>query len=132
MIEEWRDIPGYSGYQASTEGRIRSVDRVIVLCNGRRRPHRGRVLVQWIKKSGHAQVAVGLRKNRDVHVLVARTFHGACPIGHEVLHRNHAPADNRPTNLKYGTRSENLKMDYEAGRRTSPRTLQLRYLNAAS
>lgn len=35
----------------------------------------------------------------------------------EVLHINHTPNDNRLCNLRYGTRSENLAMDYAAGTR---------------
>ncbi len=55
-----------------------------------------------------------------VHGLVMLAFVGPCPEGLEVLHKNHQPADNKRTNLKYGTRSENLKMDYKRGRRTTP------------
>lgn len=44
-------------------------------------------------------------------------FVGPCPAGHEVLHLNHTPGDNRRRNLKYGTRSENIKMDFAAGTR---------------
>lgn len=62
----------------------------------------------------------GSHNNWHVHVLVARAFHGPKPIGMEVLHLNHDPADNRPQNLVYGTRSENMKMDYAAGRRVVP------------
>lgn len=42
---------------------------------------------------------------------------GPRPAGCEALHLNHAPSDNRVENLRWGTRSENLKMDYEAGNR---------------
>lgn len=47
-------------------------------------------------------------------------FEGPCPKGCEVLHLNHNPSDNRRANLKYGTRSENMKMDYAVGVRKSP------------
>ena len=49
-MEEWRDIKGYEGYyQASTLGRIRSVDRIVI----RRKPFRvcnqkGRILTPII------------------------------------------------------------------------------------
>lgn len=44
----------------------------------------------------------------SVHVLVLEAFEGACPPGHEALHDNDDPTDNRLTNLRWGTRSENL------------------------
>jgi NUMOD4 motif len=43
MIELWRDVPGFPGYQASDHWNLRSVDRLTR--NGQRR--RGRVLKQY-------------------------------------------------------------------------------------
>ena len=121
-MEEWRDIPGFEGrYQASDEGNVRSLERLVRLVtkNGgemqvrkRGRQHRpGRT------KSGHVTVAIGRGNSRMVHQLVLEAFIGFCPEKMEVLHMNHIPSDNRLSNLKYGTRSENLKMDYAAGTR---------------
>lgn len=112
--EEWRVIPLTAGrYEASSMGRIRSID----FFDGRRRVT-GRVLKPATSASGHLQVMLGRGDNRRVHQCVAAAFLGPCPPLHEVLHLNHDPADNKPTNLKYGTRSENVRMDHEAGRRT--------------
>lgn len=44
-------------------------------------------------------------------------FVGPKPSGTEILHLDHDPANNRLVNLKYGTRTENLRMDYDAERR---------------
>ena len=71
-------------------------------------------------RSGHLSVAIGKNNSCAVHQLVMQAFVGPCPDGCEVLHLNHNPADNRLVNLKYGTRSENLKMDYAAGTRKVP------------
>jgi len=49
--------------------------------------------------------------------LIAHGVETTSLAGHEVLHLNHTPADNRLINLRYGTRSENLRMDYAAGSR---------------
>jgi hypothetical protein len=56
------------------------------------------------------------REQKNVHALVAKTFIGKKPKGKEVLHKNHKPEDNRPSNLKYGTRSENVRMMIDSGR----------------
>jgi hypothetical protein len=120
-MEVWRDIPGYEGrYQVSNMGRVRSLDhKVRVVAKGvdtfRRSP--GKVLRPGRCQSGHMSVAIGKGNSRPVHQLVLHAFVGPTPEGHEVLHLNHVPSDNRLEKLRYGTRSENLRMDYEAGRR---------------
>lgn len=91
--EEWRRIPGMD-YEASSRGRIR-------------RTSTGRVLRSWVgNKHGHLKVTLGGRRIW-VHRAVALAFHGPCPEGLEVRHLDGAPANNAPSNLKYGTRSEN-------------------------
>jgi hypothetical protein len=125
-MTEWRDIPGYPFYQASSDGRVRSVDRVVHFSPSWRAPQgykrwtKGRELRPAVhnsprNNSGHLMVMLGRKVHLDVHVAVALAFHGPRPEGCEVLHLNHDPADNRPENLKWGTRSENLRMDYESG-----------------
>jgi len=117
--EIWKAIPGFEGsYEASDQGRIRSLDRVVTEARGRSKQVKGVVLKPAPSNSGHMSVVPGrVAKTRSVHTLVALTFLGPPPPGHEVLHRNHTPADNRLANLKYGTRSQNLAHDYETGNR---------------
>lgn len=124
-MEEWRDVPGFEGrYQVSDLGRVRSLpNRVrLVVHSGTvcTRLSPGRLLRPGRTKSGHVTVAIGKGNSRLVHQLVLEAFVGPCPEGHEVLHGNHTPADNRLLNLRYGTRGENIKMDYEAGKRPTP------------
>lgn len=119
-MENWADIPGFTGrYQVSDLGRVRSVDQVIISKNRIYR-WKGKILSPGPTHSGHVSVALGRRNSRSVHTLVMLTFVGPPPIGMEVLHRNERPADNRLVNLKYGTRSENMKMDYASGVRATP------------
>ena len=113
MEEEiWKDIPGYEGrYQASTLGRIRSLDRVVVdemYEKKRTRFYRGRILKHSTHPSGHLMVHLGNSSPQKVHRLVLATFVGPCPDNCEVLHQNGIPSDNRLSNLRYGTRTENI------------------------
>lgn len=114
MNELWKDIPGYEGkYQASTEGRIRSLSRPL---RGRNkygeftRMMAGRVLrPSGQAKDPHLYVRLGHGANGSpVHQLVARTFLGPRPPGEDIRHLNGDPLDNRVENLCYGTRSDNL------------------------
>lgn len=60
-------------------------------------------------KSGH--VSVALRKGSNgspVHQLVANAFLGPTPKGKEILHKNGNSKDNRVSNLRFGTRTENI------------------------
>lgn len=121
MSEIWKDIPGYEGrYQASTYGRIRSVDHY-VRCgkngNGNRLV-RGRTLRPGrYCRTGHLSVVLGKKANGSpVHQLVSLTFLGPCPDGMEVLHNDGNPANNQLDNLRYGTRTENILDVFRIGR----------------
>ena len=122
-MEIWKDIPGYEGkYQASTDGRIRSVDRLVrAKCHytGKDfyRRMRGKVLKpgQYCK-NGHVSVVLGHgAAGKPVHQLIMNTFVGPVPKGMEVLHINGNPKDNRLLNLRYGTRTENILDVYRQG-----------------
>lgn len=115
MTEEWKDIPGYEGkYQASTLGRIRSLDRrVRVVAHGKEttRLMRGRVLRPWrVGSCGHVGVDLGCEARAvPVHKLVALTFIGPRQEGMDVCHNDGNPTNNAVSNLRYDTRSENNK-----------------------
>jgi hypothetical protein len=98
--EEWRPIPGYAGYFASTEGRIGSDLKgrgsIRVLKGGRRGKYRGLVLC-----------SNGRRESRSFHSLVAETFHGPRPPVLQVRHLDGNSLNNHPSNLRYGTAAEN-------------------------
>lgn len=123
MIEDWRDIVGYEGrYQVSDLGRVRSAERLVRLWTHQGGEQfvlkQGRVLKPGTYASGHRYVYLGRgSENRYlVHRLVLTTFVGPCPEGHESLHGPDAdPSNNRLDNLRWGTRSENLKDDYARG-----------------
>lgn len=58
--------------------------------------------------SGHLSVAIGKDNSRLVHVLVLEAFVGPCPDGQESLHGDGIPGNNTLTNLRWGTRTENI------------------------
>lgn len=117
-MEQWKDIPGYEGrYQASTLGRIRSIDHYVRCANNGVRVSPGRILRPGrYTKSGHVSVVLGHGENGSpVHQLVAKTFLGPQPSGTEILHGDGNPLNNTPSNLRYGTRSQNIYDMYRHG-----------------
>lgn len=121
MTEEWKDIPGYEGrYQASTFGRVRSLDRTITTNHGVTKFHRGQML-NPTPDVNRGYLVVNMRNNagklrqRKVHQLILETFVGPCPPNCEVLHGPGGCQDNRLENLRWGTRAENVNDIMEAG-----------------
>jgi hypothetical protein len=107
--EVWKPIPGHDGYEASSLGRIRSVDRVIYH-GGKRIPVRrlhGRILkLQTNAHGGHLHVQMA-NKTYRVQRLIMLTFVGECPEGLEVCHNVANVNNNRLDNLRYDTRISN-------------------------
>lgn len=113
--EVWRPIPGLDGYEASTWGRIRSVDRVLELM-GRwgpmKRFHRGKILRLKHKPNGSGQTYwcfyAGGGAYPQVNRAVCWAFHGKPPSAkHEAAHLDGRTSNNRPENLKWKTPTEN-------------------------
>ena len=102
-------ITGWPGYEVSDEGRIRSVDRIVLRSNGTRQTFKGRVLKQtWDTEGdlGHLTVTV-YRKRRKVHQIVLTAFVGVAPDGMEGCHNDGDPANNRLGNLRWDTHRNN-------------------------
>lgn len=117
MAEIWKPVVGHEGaYEVSNLGAVRSVDRLDA--RGCRRS--GARMNASPAKSGHLYVSLsgsdGRRRKVGVHVLVLEAFVGVRPLGMDGCHRNDIPGDNRLENLKWGTRSENLRDSVRNGR----------------
>lgn len=93
--ENWRPIPGWRPYEASSLGRIR---------NGF-----GHVMSLGQLKAGYRTVTLTgeRRKWEYVHRLVLLAFVGERPAGTEGAHLNGIRHDNRPENLQWVTRPVN-------------------------
>jgi hypothetical protein len=97
-MTEWRPIPSNPKYLASSDGEIR---------------HRDSDKPRRLQRRSKGYATVGFWQNRKlrvrlVHVLVAEAFHGPMPEGEETRHLDGDPGNNRPGNLKYGTKKENM------------------------
>ena len=111
-IEEWKPIPGHIGYEASSLGRVRSIDREIHCSDGSTRRRRSVVLRPALKKSGHLNVSLGGLNPGTfrVHRLVALAFHGL-PIRDTLMvcHKDDIKTNNCPENLYWGTHKDNME-----------------------
>ena len=127
-MEEWRDIPGYEGrYQASTEGRIRGLDRVEQVADSRgfsyMRKRRGAVLRQCIGSNGYSYVGLRETVNADnasyipVHHLIGLTFLGERPKGTQICHQDGNKQNNSAKNLRYDSTTENHIDVYRNGKK---------------
>jgi hypothetical protein len=114
--EVWKPVPGAVGYEISNRGRFRSY--------WRRTGPRGsafncwkwsltkcpKILKQSTSNHGYKMVRLkieGKQKLRPVHVLLLETFVGPRPPNCVARHLDDNKENNRPTNLVWGTRSQN-------------------------
>lgn len=123
-VEEWRPVVGYEGYySASSLGRIRRD------AGGSNNAIIGRVLRPTKNQAGYPLVSItrhGVKRSFTVHRLVITAFLGMPPIGMECCHRDGNKNNNAISNLRWGTRQDNMtdrdKHGATARGRRNPRT----------
>ncbi len=114
-VEEWRDVPGLEGrYEVSSNGGLRSLDRVIVYTDGRRGLFKGRTLALARGAGGYLGIAVKGRRYL-VHRLVASAFLPPVAGKTSVNHRNGDKRDNRLVNLEWCSLAENNRHARDTG-----------------
>lgn len=130
--EEWRSIPSYEGYyEASSLGRIRSLDRAVPAKDGRTINFRGQIINPHADKTGRRRVVLSQPgrnpRSATVHRLVLEAFVGPCPDGMECCHYDDDPSNNRIENLRWDTHSANQRdlvrngRDHNASKTHCPR-----------
>lgn len=116
MCEIWKDVPGFEGYyQASSFGRIRSVDRIT-----NSRTAYGKILKQSLQNSGYRFVGLaknGKTKSSLVHRVVAISFLELVDGKTYVNHKDGDKENNNVNNLEWCSFSENIKHSYVLGTR---------------
>ena len=110
-MEIWKPIPGWPNYEASSQGRIRSLgwEQWNQLAQTYSH-HKGRVLKQNLSKDGYWLVWLTHEqtgKTLQAHRLICAAFHGKPFEGAECCHANDCRTDNRAENLSWGTRQSN-------------------------
>ena len=112
---QYRDIPGFIGYKAGSDGSISSCWRHGGRTAGRNNPSCQGSAWRVLKPSrtnsyGHLHVTLvrdGKHYSCRVHRLILSAFVGECPEGCECRHLDGNPTNNAVENLCWGTRKEN-------------------------
>jgi hypothetical protein len=114
-METWRTIPGYSLYQISDMGRIKTFNW--------KNQGKIRIMKPALDGAGYLRTMLvndqGKIEMIKVHRLVLKTFQGEPPTSqHTCNHLNSIRSDNRNINLEWATMSENMIHAFKYGQKT--------------
>ncbi len=108
MQEIWKTIDGYD-YQISNQGRVKN--------------SRGKILNPYVGKKGYARIglftkpAPGIRRDHNIHRLVAKAFISNPRQLPEVNHKNGIKRDNNASNIEWSTHAGNILHSYRTLKR---------------
>jgi HNH endonuclease len=119
---EYRDVLGAPGYRVGSDGSVWSRRNNRWGLNDAWRPLAPRKLVaKGRREYARWMVMLGRGRPKYVHHLVLEAFVGPCPPGHEACHINGDSLDCALSNLKWGTREENMTHMRQHGRKKGER-----------
>ena len=96
--EHWEAVDGFPNYRVSDQGRVYN--------------NKTKKYVGTVGETGYVYVGLSYKGNhrtRKMHQLVMEAFKGKCPEGCVIDHIDHNRANNKLSNLRYVTQSENNK-----------------------
>lgn len=128
MKEVWKPIPGYTNYEVSNIGRVRSIDHVTNYILNRTQKKitiKGRVIKQFLDRDGYYRTSMFVKKNGKntrpsipTHRLVWMAFKGSIPPKYVINHLDFNRGNNNLTNLDCCTVKENDHYSMSVGRKS--------------
>lgn len=112
----WYEIPGFSKYAANRKGHVLNKR----LGNSTQGGVSGRYRKVSVYEDGASKP-----KLRYTHNLICRAFHGVPKKGQVVIHKDNDRLNLKPSNLKWGTQSENIQGMWDDGLRVGKENLGL-------
>ena len=120
MKEEWLPVVGWEGfYEVSNFGQVRSMSRKVTHKNGFVQTIYEKILKGTISFYGYRCVDLcrpGKRENSKVHRLVLSAFAAPQSAKIDTRHLDGDRLNNKISNLKYGTRQDNINDTKKHGR----------------
>jgi hypothetical protein len=112
--EEFKTVPGFTQYQVSNKGRVKSFVVSPI----------GRFLNPRHSDSGYVKVLItndeGKPQNKTIHSIVMRAFVGNYPSNkHVINHKNGNKAFNRLENLEYILKTNDTRHAYDTNLKTN-------------
>lgn len=114
MTEVWRPVVGFEGFYAvSDQGRLKSVQRTRIGKSGKVVPIHEKFIGSESKQSGYvlARLHRGgvVYRTASVQSLVLESFVGPRPAGCDICHSDGTRSNNRLSNLRYDSPTENAR-----------------------